>query len=133
EASSNFVSPSKSRLLVTRIVETRWVSGLRFTNVVPTATTATFSGWAAATPGSSATARASRAGTHRTPFIVAPLYGWWTTPRGSKASRRPSPTRLYAITVRKIHRPGKKLTHHARKRLAAPSATMPPQEAVGGG
>src|SRR5690606_17384527 len=52
--------------------------------------------------------------------------------RGSRASRRPSPSRLKASTVTTIVSPGNVATHHALSSVSRPSATMFPQVGVGG-
>ena len=43
---------------------------------------------------------------------------------GSNASRRPSPSKLNAITVVRIANPGKVLIHQARSKKARPSAVI---------
>src|SRR5262245_63884826 len=53
-------------------------------------------------------------------------------PRGSKASRRASPTRLVARTVRVIAIPGKIPTQGADSRTGRASMIIPPQDGVGG-
>src|SRR5437588_269379 len=53
--------------------------------------------------------------------------------RTSSASRKPSPMRLTASTVRPIASPGKSETHGATRSRSRPSATIAPQEGVGGG
>src|SRR4029434_4234335 len=47
--------------------------------------------------------------------------------RGSRASRRRSPTRLMASTVKRIARPGKVGSHHATLTKSRPSAIIWPQ------
>src|SRR5256886_9598296 len=53
--------------------------------------------------------------------------------RTSSASRKPSPMRLTASTVRPIASPGKSDTHGATRSRSRPSATLAPQEGGGGG
>ena len=64
-------------------------------------------------------------GPHGGQEAVLPVRGW-------RRSRRPSPTRLKAITVSAIARPGKTVTHQAETRASLPSAIMLPQLGSGG-
>src|SRR5205085_8058856 len=53
--------------------------------------------------------------------------------RGSAASRSPSPTRLYEVTVRNIARPGKTVSHQPLGRSWRALERIEPQLAVEGG
>src|SRR5206468_3121253 len=53
--------------------------------------------------------------------------------RGSAASRRHSPTRLYEVTVTKIASPGKAASHHPLGSNCRASDRIDPQLAVDGG
>src|SRR5262245_131629 len=50
--------------------------------------------------------------------------------RGSAASRKPSPIRLYDVTVRKMARPGKAVNHHALGSNSRAPERIEPQLAV---
>src|SRR5574337_1400442 len=52
--------------------------------------------------------------------------------RGSRASRNPSPSRLYARTVTRMAIPGKTESHQAISMFAFPSVRMLPHVGVGG-
>src|SRR5688572_8416047 len=53
--------------------------------------------------------------------------------RGSAASRSPSPTRLYEVTVKKIANPGKAASHQPLGRMSRALERMDPQLATEGG
>src|SRR5687767_14124952 len=52
--------------------------------------------------------------------------------RGSRASRRPSPSRLNETTVRTMASPGKVEIHQAVIMASRPSLTIEPHDGVGG-